>query len=529
MAMMTQLIRSFGSFFQEYPLVFLICIFPFVYYLYKFKILTDRLSKNYLIYAGLTITGVFILIVIFYVSGSGFIDHVNSTISLITFKYIENQHIYPANDDGQVYSLMYGPLLYLINSLFYIILPNSFFTIKLPGVLALVVTLFGFNRTLSNYSKDKFDYIISNFLLVGCLLFFEHYSFWIMGDSFLLALLSLGIYANTWKNSHAKFLTIFVLLGISVNIKVHTCLYYLPLLVYQIETEGWNSLKYQIIYGVVSIIIVLLPFAEENISLVNYIFWLSSAAQHGIVFWEVIKSQMYLLFYVSPLLIIVLYSEKPFGEFKYTLITLIVSLFIINILGSKHGSSAGHHMLPMFPFIIYLIWNLTEKYEKRIYKSTFFIAFTTVIIINGLFTELFLFSRIRYAHRVSEQVISDMTDIIQRYEKKSIAMGYGGEDNYHLTYYRPLLNFDRDVVLLEPPVLMDIARLGEVKNNKNTLELLSNCESDIWLIPKGDDPFVQKTWFAPYRNLFSKDFQNAFADNYYLLESSKYYDLYTCK
>ena len=66
----------------------------------------------------------------------------------------------------------------------------------------------------------------------------------------------------------------------------------------------------------------------------------------------------------------------------------------------------------------------------------------------------------------------------------------------------------------------------------STVEYLRGCKTDIWLIPKGSEPFSLLNGYAKVapgmfrdRHLFTPQFREAFLTTYQKKESSSFYDL----
>jgi hypothetical protein len=56
-------------------------------------------------------------------------------------------------------------------------------------------------------------------------------------------------------------------------------------------------------------------------------------------------------------------------------------------------------------------------------------------------------------------------------------------------------------------------------------------DSDIWLIPAGEEPFTLVSWYYRFTGglLFDNRFRLAFGSNFYKESSTQYFDLYVRK
>ena len=66
---------------------------------------------------GIAVGTVWVLLGIVYVVSNNYIDHLEPTIAAITLSYMNGHPLYPDLGSGNLYGLLYGPLLFWINSL----------------------------------------------------------------------------------------------------------------------------------------------------------------------------------------------------------------------------------------------------------------------------------------------------------------------------------------------------------------------------------------------------------------------------
>lgn len=124
------------------------------------------------------------------------------------------------------------------------------------------------------------------------------------------------------------------------------------------------------------------------------------------------------------------------------------------------------------------------------------------------------------------RIDEDIQHILASYPDTTIGMGYGS--NYEATYYRTALVFAGNRILVDAAALMDMQESG-LGIPSQTIEALDSCQTQIWLIPKGDKPFEINNFYPPYNQLFSERFKNVFLKRYKLREQTKYFDIWVCK
>ena len=75
---------------------------------------------------------------------------------------------------------------------------------------------------------------------------------------------------------------------------------------------------------------------------------------------------------------------------------------------------------------------------------------------------------------------------------------------------------------------------AEMLDRKRLAQIFEACKIDIWLIPKGNVPFRMANWIdeiphSERKQLFDQQLRNSFLNNYDLINSSKFFDIYKCK
>ena len=93
--------------------------------------------------AALSIFAVFayILTIALYLLYPNYLDHFQATVASISWLWMQGHELYPDWTTGEVYGLVYGPVLFLINGMALLLLSPSIFASKLPGVLSLGAAL----------------------------------------------------------------------------------------------------------------------------------------------------------------------------------------------------------------------------------------------------------------------------------------------------------------------------------------------------------------------------------------------------
>jgi hypothetical protein len=88
------------------------------------------------------------------------------------------------------------------------------------------------------------------------------------------------------------------------------------------------------------------------------------------------------------------------------------------------------------------------------------------------------------------------------------------------------------------PLTVDEAALDDMELSKlampqSTIAYVQSCQTQIWLIPKGERPFLLPSFYddlgSPMiRDIFGNAFREVFFARYQKRETSTYFDLWSC-
>ena len=135
--------------------------------------------------------------------------------------------------------------------------------------------------------------------------------------------------------------------------------------------------------------------------------------------------------------------------------------------------------------------------------------------------------------QAAEKVTNDLQEIMRGHPGEAIEMGYG--DNLgkasEATYLRPLLVFAGNPLTVDEAALDDM-ELSKLAMPQSTIAYVQSCQTQIWLIPKGERPFLVPSYYDELggpmiRDIFGKAFREAFVARYQKRESSGYFDLWS--
>jgi hypothetical protein len=333
--------------------------------------------------------------------------------------------------------------------------------------------------------------------------------------------------------------------GLCFGIKITGVLYFLPIFALLYRRFGMRTAALAAFgAGVVGC----LPFAFPQISLRNYVLWFHEASRHPLRAVEFLSNLRTAVTISLPALLFLwwFYERDPkkcsnyLREQKPFLLGLASALGLVTILASKMGAG-NHHLLPLYPVIGFLCSDIYSQIEatgavRIVSYASIARAVCWLWLASSIATRIpveFLTTEGRLAKRWSQAaaVTEDVTNIMQAHPGERIEMGYS--ESYPLTFYRPTLVFAGNPLTLDAPALDDM-QLSGLAIPQGTIDYIRSCQTQIWLIPKDDAPFVMPNIYAdarvfPARNLFEDRFRQAFLQAYQKVGSSEYYDLWACR
>lgn len=492
--------------------------------------MTAKNLLSWTIYAW-AFTGIGLLVVnpISHLLWPGFIDHAGEvTMASLSWLLYQGQPLYTTADSPYLYSLEHGPILYLLQGAFLTLLDPGFLTAKLHSFLAIIAVLTLSCRWFRHYLSWRHTFWLLGF--EGWLLNKWYYIYLSRGDSLMLLCTLTALYFVTTRRGWTALLGTALPLGILINLKIHGPFYALPILALLFETQGWRGLwrAAGIMAG-----LWLVPFLVPNISLVNYLHWITASVSHGI-------SRTILM---GNLTIVVLLLSVPlsfalchrfslatiWARHRLFLATATFSLIVIGVLGS-HSGSGSYHLAPFVPILLYsvlLLWqertDLTSRVGQasRHWASAAFCAIVVLAIMAGAVNgqgRLLQYHSARFT--VSKTLYAEFSALQAKYHGQTMMIGYGREGTYRFyDQFIPLLVFAGNPYLLDMAHLCDMRFPGQPLPPA-TVDKLAQGETQLWLFPRGSQPFG-------ITRLFDDKFRQTFFRHYTLLESSDHFDVWS--
>lgn len=467
----------------------------------------------------------YIVIILSYLLIPFFFDHAESNVAVVAATWLHGHSIYTTIDAPERYSLLYGPLPYIVTAGFEALGVGTILQAKLPGFLNCLFVVLGTFAV----SRHKCLGIQQCLLIMGAvalaLMGFSSYGYWNRPDSYLTAYVFAGLLVveilGPISSAYLVYALIGTLVGLAINCKVHGVVYFLPVAIYYLETHrGKWSFPALLVAIICSAIAFAIPFCLPGVSLSAYLMWLQMAAKHGLA----VDSFILNLTFISGFLIF-LYAVGFPRLYRRTTLALLFSSLVIAIIAAKPGAGT-HHFIPLIPVILWWAAMTYLQSESLSQKRTSIIVGAFIIVL---------------AHAAYEDQRGDVTVMItqtpQRIREfddlKRIAaenpgpLELGYNEKYDSSFYKPWLVQQGRGLLLDGAAVMDMSASG-IEIPLSTIEILRSCSIPKMIFPAGKPPWQTVSWYDYKTPLFSDKMKSVFFSHYKLIEESEFYQLWEC-
>jgi hypothetical protein len=478
----------------------------------------------------------------------GFCDHVEPNIAAVSSLAGRGAPLYHGLESTQRYSLLYGPMSYLPFVWALRIFGPHVLSVKMVVLFlnaALLALLWHSYRMRVNMQQAMLaTVLVLPFLLAG-----EPYLIQIRGDVVMLVAAALGLRGALSASRWRAGLLLAAGAGICVAAKITGGLYFVPLFVMLYRRHGIPTTAITLLGAG---FFACLPFAWPAVSIPNYFLWLREAGRHPLAGFEVVRNVKTLVTFSVPIALLFwrLYERDRQAFFNYIreeklfLLSLAASIGLMSVTASKLGSGE-HHYLPFYPLLGYLCCDLHRRAETvlgGIGRSSLR-ASVSILLCFWLVARVgtrdawgwtLTGPHVLDGRKSAAEVTRDLQEIMRSHPGEVIEMGYG--DNLgkasEVTYLRPLLVFAGNPLTVDEAALDDM-ELSKLAMPQSTIAYVQSCQTQIWLIPKGERPFLLPSFYddlgSPMiRDIFGNAFREVFFARYQKRETSTYFDLWSC-
>ena len=481
-------------------------------------------------------------------AGRHMIYHDEPTLIAVAAAELRGQPLYHSATAGDRYALLYGPItywVYLPPMLAHVVDLRVYqLWVMLPLLLAGLImiriarragVLFGSGLALLPYAVT---------------VIMQSANEWAMkGDAWMLLFFSLELEMALILPASAAVIVVPLCASLLINIKA-TALFLacVPLTLLGRRLGVGKTFQACIL----TIVFTALPFVVRGVSAANYIYWLRVSARHGIDPALAASNVALVLFMALPVIFLLsclILEDRTqtllwIRERRLLLVVSIVACLAAPVTGAKVGAGPWHcaPLAPMFAWFAATLWKRWARMHSLpllgpVSRAVLASLVVAQVLVGALFLRASLLLHwkgdLPYSSSISAHLVSqDLVSIVRAYPQTHIQMGYGNNETYELTWQRPTL------VLLGNRYSLDADALNEMEFAHLSLpeaviDELRNCGSQIFLIPKGNEPFSMQSLYyvagasAP-RDLFPAAFRREFFHDYRRYGSSRYFDLWVC-
>ncbi|MEA2737021.1 MAG: hypothetical protein QOH05_328 [Acetobacteraceae bacterium] len=468
---------------------------------------------------------------ILYQMAPGYLDHVEPSIAAVSWWYSHGHPLYPALDDGDgVYGLVYGPLLFQVTAAALALGPSILLS-KLPGFLGFWLACGALAWALRPLLPSARQSLLPVAVMVLVAGGYWRAAYWVRAEPFLILFAALASCSYIRFGRTAAAVSLGLLSGCAVNMKLHGALYILPyavgLLAYPASTA--SRVRIAAIGIGCGLFAAALPFLDPNVSLVHYVAALRATLNHGLDRSLLIADLWFGAVLIMPFLIVAwqrvrgeVHPDRPMG-LAYCACVLVVCL-----IGGKKGAGPTH-LLPFLPLFLFFVARAAQSARVPdnlaarsavlpIYFLALVVAYAPSFVSNLL--SLQAWDRIVDNPAFREEA----TQLYAAYP--TAGMGAAGGQSYALTEYAVIGVFAGGPLVFDTTSWMDLQKDGVPE--EVIQRLLVGCRTPFWIIPKGGEPFTQT---AAYDSdpLFSDRFRELFRQNYEPVRKGAFYDVWRCR
>ncbi len=289
-----------------------------------------------------------------YASEWHFFDNAEATMISVGWLFHAGQPIYHAVDAPERYTLIYGPLAYIVHGIVLSVFGPGIGVSKALAALAALASL-ALTYFAARREAPAARAAIVTGLYALLLLIFRNYSFWTRPEPFQLCTVAASLFFAAGGRGPAAAIAAGVASGMLWNFKITGPLYTLPVLALLYRRSGWRN---TVLAAAAAALVFAAPFvAFPNVSLLNYAAWIRLSARTGLLFYLFRQNLEWAAFLLLPLLLSFHHSiagqRRRDSNERAVTIALVAGMIGVVIVGAKPGAGP-YHLMPFLPVIAYL-------------------------------------------------------------------------------------------------------------------------------------------------------------------------------
>jgi hypothetical protein len=499
-------------------------------------------STRLLVVVSLSLLAIFAGLLLVITTFPGYLDQAEPNITLVAWLVRRGAPLYHSFDSADRYSLLYGPGAYLPYTAALWLGGAATLSVRCVVLLSNLVMLYFLWRT----ARSLFDAPRALVMLWLVLLFIlvprpNNYLFQVRADILLMTAIAVALFGATRRSGIAAPVALALSTAFIIDTKATAVIYALPLFALLVQRRG---LRLTLGIGLATLAVAGLPFLLPNVSLSQYAQWLRRATGHPSTMADLNSTLRTLPILFAPLFLIL--GPTPWREpkliawLRQNLLVLLalVPCLALAVLASSRIGAGSHHLLPFVPLLGYLYAELGQAsgwyFLKTWPRLSFYVtSCLTVVVLTRVVGGLMEVSPTWRSWHEAIAIRSELRSVLVRFGPGKVGMG-SGDTTSQLTYFRPELVFAGQKFVLDDVALSDMMMDG-MPIPAATVAALANCTTPVWLIPRGQQPFMVPSLFAGYdpslvgpEPMFSPAFREAFSSRYQKAESTTNFDVWIC-
>ena len=484
-------------------------------------------GEQFLLGFGSLALAVYFVILAWYLNLPAFAGEVEPIVASISWFSHQGAELYHGLEDSSRYSLLYGPLAFLAHGAVMGALGPSIFSAKLAGVLAGALGVCFLFLALHRIAGRRAAF---GLVALGILYCFVHgpFAFQSRPDSLMFFGACFLVLAAAAAPRPLALVALVAAVAWMTDLKLHGA-------AYLIVPGAWmarRGARAVFIAAALGLLLALWPFVVlSNVSLGNYVLWLREAARHGYdfaTFWQALRFGLFLLL---PALILTVPVDGFRRDARLLLSSLWLCFGIVLLFASKPGAGLNH-LLPLVPSVLFVAALSTAARAGAVaaglseVRRSALVATSLVVLFIGGIVEAKCVLRLQQRAIDGRAVVADLDDILRQHPNRPIAMAYGGEGSaYDLTFYRPHLIFAGNPLLVDVIAVMEGQESGRALP-ASTYDAMRDGTVQIWLVPKGGEPFAKRNWYRPHGQVFPPDFVAILHERYERRAETRFFELW---
>jgi hypothetical protein len=455
-------------------------------------------------------------------------EETEAGIAAISAGFLHGRPIYHAADAAQRYSILYGPLTYLSHIPFYLIFGTNLVSFKLLGVLAFLTSMIGLYRICRGYASARPSLVG---LGAASVVFFRYLGieFWGRIDPLILCLIVICIWTILEAPPAAALFVNAVAFAAVPNLKLSGAVYLIPVFAFLVMRMGWLRAG---LTALAAALLFPLPFLVPGVSLRNYVFVLEAAGKNGLNPEFLLRNAQYSIILLVPAFTAIVSAaggRKPTHQQWTYLMLTVLCMALSSVAGAKNGAGSYHlipYVVPILHFYFWMGAGAPDADSGRPF-SRLAIPWVFAMMVFSVVHVKDLVSAFRYAPN-GRPIVSEIRRVEAAHPGQTVEVGFGETFNDRRMEYVYVPPFDGQPYTFSASAVKDL-QLSGVAMAPATLQFLERCETQVWLIPKGDRPFTPgNNYYDGYHAAFDGAFQSAFLSHYRKTASLDKFDVWSC-